>query len=105
MIIILIFILNFKKSNGWQHSAIMNRPQNRRAKSEPIRRFLKSVPEGIRHASAPARLASERIYAKLVQLKRDYNESITVISSIWTNGCGIGIVTVPWALEKGRVNI
>ena len=83
----------------------MSNDQRKRARSESIRRVLTSVSDTVRRASAPVRRLSDSIAKKINQLKRDHNTSVTVIASVWNNGCGIGIVTAPWAIAKGTVYI
>ena len=58
--------------------------------SEPVKKAIREIPKKLRHASAPVLMLTE----KLKKLKRDYNESFTVIGSVWNSGCGIGVVTV-----------
>ena len=83
----------------------MSIDQPKRARSEPIRRVLTSVADTVRRASAPVRRLSASIVENISQLKRDHNTSVTIIASVYNNGCGVGIVTAPWAIAKGKVNI
>ena len=52
------------------------------------------LPKRVRKVAVKVRKQSQNFVEKFKTYTRNFNESTTVIASIWTSGCGLGIITV-----------
>jgi len=64
-----------------------------KSKNDRARKIVQSV-------AAKLLNASSKVKQKAIQIKKEHLHSTTIIASIWNTGCGLCVITIPWAISK-----